>query len=174
MANLERPRHPDPYSLLPAVPAFSVRSDDVADGEPLRTAQTAAGGSVSPHLVWEGAPAQTLSFVVNCFDPDAPTPSGWWHWALVDLPPQTSTLATGAASAQLPAGAFHVRVDSGTDGYYGAAPPEGDVAHRYYYAVHAVDVPALGVDASASPAAVAFHLAFHTLARAVIVGTHQA
>jgi phosphatidylethanolamine-binding protein (PEBP) family uncharacterized protein len=37
--------------------------------------------------------------------------------------------------------------------------------------VHAVDVPALGVPRDATPAVVAFNLAFHTLARAILVPT---
>ena len=41
--------------------------------------------------------------------------------------------------------------------------------HRYFFVVHAVDVPTLGVDASASATVVAFNLVFHTLARAILV-----
>jgi len=68
----------------------------------------------------------------------------------------------------VPAGAFHVATDFGTIGYDGPAPPAGDQVHRYYFVVHAVDVPTLGVDAHAGPTVVAFNLAFHTLARAII------
>ncbi|MFT3797556.1 YbhB/YbcL family Raf kinase inhibitor-like protein [Microbacterium sp.] len=174
MTNLDRPVAPDPYTMLPAAPAFDVTSRDVVEGAPLRPAQVAAGGNTSPHLAWGDPPAGTESFVVTCFDPDAPTPSGWWHWVLVDLPKDVRELPSGAAAEPLSAGAFHVRVDSGDIGYFGAAPPEGDRPHRYYFVVHAVDAPNLGVDAAASPAAVAFHLAFHTLGRAIVWGTHQA
>ena len=71
-------------------------------------------------------------------------------------------------SGELPAGAFHVRNDYGEKAWGGAAPPEGDPPHRYVFAVHALDVERLGVDASATPAYVGFNLAFHTLARGVI------
>ena len=92
---------------------------------------------------------------------------------LVDVPADVTELATGAASGDLPAGAFHVRHDGGGHGFMGAAPPEGDQVHRYFFVVHAVNAPTLGVDADASPAVVSFNLAFKTLGRAIIHGTYQ-
>lgn len=172
---LDRPLAPDPYELLPKVPSFSVVSSDIRDGARLAEAHTHAGGDHSPQLGWSGFPAETRSFTVTCFDPDAPTPSGFWHWVLVDLPADTTELGTGAGSvgARLPGSAFQLRNDAGTSGYFGSAPPAGDREHRYYFAVHAVDTERLGVDPDASPARVAFNLAFHTLARALIVPTFQ-
>lgn len=173
--SLERPVTPDPYTLLPSVASFDVRSDDVVDGQPLKNDQVNAYGDTSPHLAWGGAPEGTKSYVVTCYDPDAPIVSGFWHWTVVDIPADVTELATGAGASDdsLPGGAFHVRHDGGGLNFMGAAPPEGDQVHRYYFVVHAVGEEKLGVDASASPAVVGFNLAFKTLGRAVLFGTYQ-
>jgi len=173
--SLDRPVTPDPYTLLPAVPSFGVTSDDVTDGQPLKDDQVAArGGNTSPQLSWEAVP-EAQSYTVTCFDPDAPTPSGFWHWVLVDLPADVTSLDAGAGAegATLPGNAFMCRNDAGSPSFMGAAPPEGDQVHRYYFVVHAVKEPTLGVDADASPAVVSFNLVFKTAARAIIHGTFQ-
>lgn len=173
--NLDRPVTPDPYALLPSVSSFTVTSADVTDGQPLGDDQVNAGGDSSPQLTWSGFPDDTKSFTVTCFDPDAPTPSGFWHWVLVDLPADCTSLDAGAGAegAQLPGGAFMCRNDGGSKAFTGAAPPEGDQVHRYYFVVHAVTEESLGVDSDASPAVVSFHLAFKTAGRAILQGTYQ-
>lgn len=173
---LDRPRAEDPYQKLPEVPVFSVTSPDVTEGAPLPSTAVGSGDNTSPALAWAGAPEGTKSFVVTCYDPDAPTPSGFWHWVAVDLPGGLTSLEAGAGASDdsLPGDAFHLRNDVGHASYDGAAPPEGDAPHRYYFVVHAVSEETLGVDADASPAVASFTLAFKTLGRAVLVGTHQA
>ena len=175
MSTLDRPVTPNPYDLLPATASFTVTSQDVQDGQPLQDDQVAAKGNTSPQLSWSGAPEGTKSYVVTCFDPDAPTPSGFWHWVLVDLPADVTSLDAGAGAegADLPGQAFMVKNDGGQHGFMGAAPPEGDQVHRYFFVVHAVTEESLGVDENASPAVVSFNLAFKTAGRAIVTGTYQ-
>ncbi|MGI9084012.1 MAG: YbhB/YbcL family Raf kinase inhibitor-like protein [Aeromicrobium sp.] len=173
--SLDQSVTPDPYPMLPEVPSFSLISDDVSDGQPIKDHQVNAFGDTSPQLSWSGAPEGTQSFVVTCYDPDAPTPSGFWLWVAVDVPGDVSSLDRGADADDdsLPGDAFHVRHGGGGKNFMGAAPPEGDQVHRYFFVVHAVGEPSLGVDADASPAVVGFNLAFQTLGRAIIHGTYH-
>ena len=154
---------------------FTLTSTDLVEGAQidLKHVDTSAGGdNQSPHLAWSGFPAGTQSFAVTCYDPDAPTAAGYWHWAVVDLPVAVTELERGAGTSDesLPGG-FHLRTDAGTPAYSGSAPPKGDHPHRYIFVVHAVDVPMLGIDASVTPTVLGFNLAFHTLARARITVT---
>lgn len=171
--DLKRPVAPDPYSLLPEVPSFTVTSNDLVDGQPLAADQVAAEGNQSPHLKWSGAPEGTKSYVVTCFDPDAPTPSGFWHWALVDIPADVTEVPAGISAEDLPGNAFHLRNDGGESGFMGAAPPAGDHPHRYYFVVHAVGEETLGLSPDVSNAVLSFNLVFKTLGRAIIHGTYQ-
>jgi Raf kinase inhibitor-like YbhB/YbcL family protein len=173
---LDRSRAPWPYDFLPKVAPFTVVSTDVRDGEMLASTHTFAGDNISPQLSWSGFPSETAGFAVTCFDPDAPTASGWWHWVLLNLPLSTTQLPRGAgdeSGASLPPGAVSLRNDMGARGYGGAAPPEGDHLHRYAFAVHALDTDSLEVPPDASGAVAGFHLTFHTIARAVVTPVFQ-
>jgi Raf kinase inhibitor-like YbhB/YbcL family protein len=169
-------RAPLPYDFHPSVPSFTVTSEDVAEGEQMSNSQVynsfgMTGENISPQLSWSGFPAETKSFAVTCYDPDAPTGSGFWHWLVIDIPATVTSLPSGAgdASGGLPAGAFHVRNDYGTKDFGGAAPPQGDPPHRYVFAVHAVDSEKLGIDSDVSPAVAGFNLRFHTIGRGLLI-----
>ncbi len=171
----------NPYEQLPAVDSFELTSEDVRDGEKLAMPQVsgifgAGGEDLSPQLSWSGFPSSTRSFVVTCYDPEAPTASGFWHWAVVDIPRSVTELPRGAGDeqgSQLPAGAFQLRNDAGGARYIGAAPPDGHGKHHYYFVVHAVDVESLGVGADATPAFLGFNLFSHTVGRAMLVAWYE-
>ena len=169
----------NPYEFLPALPGFTLTSRDVTDSQPLKKAQVsgimgAGGQDTSPQLSWSGFPEQTRSFAVTVFDPDAPTASGFWHWAVANLPATVTDLPAGIGDGSvLPGEAITLRNDAGLARYVGAAPPAGHGYHRYFIAVHAVKVEKLDLTADASPAYLGFNLFMNAIARAVIHGTYE-
>jgi Raf kinase inhibitor-like YbhB/YbcL family protein len=171
----------NPYDELPDLPTFELTSDDLVDGAILATAQVSglmgAGGSdTSPQLSWSDFPAGTKSFAVTVYDPDAPTASGFWHWAVADIPATTTSLPSGAGDDEgsgLPEGAVQFANDAGLKRYVGAAPPAGHGPHHYYVVVHALDVESLDLPPGATPAYLGFNLFSHGIARATLVGTYE-
>ncbi len=170
---------PDPYEALPKLPSFTLTSNAITGGEPLATPQIsgimgAGGEDVSPQLRWSGFPEETRSFAVTCYDPDAPTLSGFWHWAVANLPADVTELPDDAGDGgELPGGAVTLVNDAGMRRYIGAAPPAGHGVHRYYFTVTAVDVDKLDLTEDASPAFLGFNLFQHGIARAYIYGTYE-
>jgi Raf kinase inhibitor-like YbhB/YbcL family protein len=167
----------DPFARFGEVPQFSLTSSVMTDGGPLAAAQygTGAGGAnVSPDLQWSGFPAETQSFALTVYDPDAPTGSGYWHWALFDIPAHVDSLPTGAGvenSPLLPAGAIVMPNEARQPSFIGAGPPPGTGTHRYQFVVHALSVASLDVDPQATPAVLGFAVHFNTLARGVLEAT---
>jgi len=152
---------------------FTLTSNDITDGGILPDAQVQAKGNTSPHLRWSGAPEGTRSYAVTCYDPDAPTGSGFWHWTVANIPADVRELLEDASSGGLPRGAVEGRTDFGAPGYRGAAPPPGHGPHRYIFTVFAVDVPQLDVTPENSGAVFGFNLHFHTLAKASLTATYE-
>lgn len=156
-----------------------VSSNNFNDGDKLPQRQVFngmgySGDNLSPHLVWDDVPEGTKSFVVTCYDPDAPTGSGWWHWVVANIPADAREIPEGAGSgkAELPAGALQTRTDFGEPGYGGAAPPPNR-SHRYIFTVYALDVEQIDVTADNSGALIGFHVFQHKLASAAITAKFQ-
>lgn len=177
----------DPFARLPAVPNFTLTSTDVTDGQELPVAQMSAafgvpgGLDLSPQLSWSGAPPETRSCTVTMYDPDAPSGSGFWHWAVADIPASVTELPAGAGDdtgQHLPAGAFQLRNDLRAPYFLGAAPPPGDGRHRYVIVVQALGIEKVGqlqVQADSTPAWLGFsiNISGHLLGRAVITPTAE-
>ena len=90
---------PDPYAPLHDLPSFGLSSTDLVEGDEIPEKHRAPE-SVSPQLAWSGLPEGTKSLAVTCFDPDAPTASGFWHWAAFNIPTDVSELPTNAGAAE--------------------------------------------------------------------------
>lgn len=172
----------DPFAGLLEVPSFTLTSSDLTAGEPMPLPQMSGelgvedGKDIPPHLAWSGAPRATRSYAVTMYCPDTPTGSGFWHWAVVDLPDSTTELPTGAGDAkapQLPGHAFQLPNDTRVSGYLGAGPDAADGPHRYFFVVHALDVRKVEVEAYSTPAWLGLYLEGHTLARATLMVTAE-
>ncbi|RDI68504.1 hypothetical protein DFR76_10139 [Nocardia pseudobrasiliensis] len=168
----------DPFARLPQAASFTVTSTTVTDGAPLPpqhwSSGVPGGKDISPQLSWSGAPDGTESYAVTVYDPDAPTGSGFWHWAVADIPATVTELPEGAGDdtgSALPEKAFQLPNDARMARFLGAAPPAGHGPHRYVIVVHALDVESLGVPADATPAYLGFVMSSHILGRAVLTAT---
>jgi len=96
-----------PYARLAA---------DFAFGKHDPATHFALAGNENPHLAWSGAPAETRSFALICFDPDVPSRGDdvnqegksvpidlprvdFFHWVVANLPPSVTEIARGAHSS---------------------------------------------------------------------------
>ncbi len=140
-------------SALAQQAAFSLSSPDLSggtfDNKFVLNGFGCKGENLSPALEWRHVPAGTKSLALQVYDPDAPTGSGFWHWAVYNIPPTTTSLARGAGNdaGRLPAGAFGGNTDfmdtgaTGANGNYGGpCPPQGDKPHRYIFTLYALAV----------------------------------
>jgi Raf kinase inhibitor-like YbhB/YbcL family protein len=155
--------------------AFTLQSPDIANAQRiaqpfLKDGWGQSGEDKSPALTWTDPPEGTKSFVVTCYDPDAPTGSGFWHWVVFNIPGDATGLPQGIGKdgSGLPAGAVQSRTDFGDPGYGGPAPPQGHGDHRYIFTVHALKVDKLDLTPETSAAVVGFNCHFQALATASI------
>jgi len=169
----------DPNWRLPEVPTFSLTSPDFGEGETLprwARATDAGGEDRSPTLHWDGAPSGARSFAVTMFDPDAPTSSGWWHWAVYNIPASITSLPAGAGDPDaglLPPGAITLPNETRERRFGGAYPPPGHGEHRYVFTVTALDVERLELAEGSTPGLLGFELAQHAVARAQLTGVTE-
>lgn len=111
----------------------------------------------------------TKSYVVTVYDPDAPTGSGYWHWAVDNIPAAVSALPSDAGNSDaglLLDGAITLANESRAERFEGAGPPPGDGEHRYFFTVSALDVENLELPAGCTPAVLGFVMRESVIARA--------
>lgn len=126
----------------------------------------AGGDNLSPHMKWENPPEGTKSFLLICYDPDAPTVSGWWHWCVANIPADCLEFQSGIQD--YPRGCVHGLNDYGKEGYGGACPPPGDPAHAYHFTIYALSTEKLEVPNGTQPAMIMFNANAHILAKATV------
>jgi|SRR5581483_2369945 len=158
--------------------AFELTSTDIKKGETMSAdlifnSFGCTGGNLSPELKWSKGPEGTLSYALTCYDPDAPTGSGWWHWVVFNIPADVTELPKGfKADDATITGLIQSRTDFGKPGYGGPCPPPGKV-HHYTFKVFALKVKALDLTADASAAMVGFYINANKLAEAKITALYS-
>ncbi len=141
---------------------------------------TCEGAGTSPHVAWDGVPADAKSLVLVFDDPASDELGGqglWTHWVLHSIPPGVTELAVGEAGVEvLASGARHAMNDYDESKYSGPCPnptivftggtenftaPIAAEERPYYFTLYAldseVDVPA-GADRDAVLKAIDGHI----------------
>jgi Raf kinase inhibitor-like YbhB/YbcL family protein len=166
----------------------------------------------NPDFSWRGVPSTAKSLVLICHDPDVPSrgddvnkegrivPASlprvdFFHWVLVDLPPDSPAIVRGEFSSGVTpkgkpgphaprnarqgindyTGWFAGDKDMGGNyfGYDGPCPPWNDsIRHRYVFTLFALDVPRLGVSGAFTGADARAAMAGHVLAQASTHGVY--
>lgn len=114
----------------------SFKNGDILPMEQVLNAHGCTGGNISPDLKWENTPTGTVEFALIVHDPDAPVQNGWYHWIVLNIPNDKTSLSKGE-KINLP------MVETGTsfsdiNGYGGACPPVGHGIHHYNFTIYAL------------------------------------
>ena len=121
---------------------------------------TCDGENISPALVLEDVPPETVSLVLVMDDPDAPMGT-WDHWVAYDIEPLTQIPEAAESLGTAGSNSW------GDMGYGGPCPPGG--THRYFIAAYALD-SRLGWDSGADKTSVLEAIHDHVLAEASLLG----
>jgi Raf kinase inhibitor-like YbhB/YbcL family protein len=206
---------------------MKLRSDSFEDGATIPgqfafgvidpATHVALSSNKNPHLAWSDVPSGTKSLVLICHDRDVPSRGDdvnqegktvpadlprvdFFHWVLIDLPANTTTIQEGEFSNGVQArgksgpeisghaslGARHGLNDytgwfvNDPDmkgdyfGYDGPCPPWNDsIIHHYVFTLYALDIEKLPVDGKFTGGQVRDAMRNHILAEPSIVGTYS-
>ena len=153
---------------------FKLSSNELVDNQTLPDAQVyngygCTGKNVSPQLSWQNAPLNTKSFALVCHDPDAPKENGWYHWLVVNIPLNKTSLEQGEKITS----ALETMTDFNSVGFNGACPPVGHGVHRYNFTIYALDVEKLDVKKENKPKIVEKEILKHAIAKSTITGLFE-
>ena len=143
--------------------AFAVSTSAFRDGETVPAQFTCDGADEIPLINVTDVPDGTRSFALIMDDPDAPKGT-FTHWLAYDIPVNGADLAVDQGK--------ELRNSFGNMGYGGPCPPPGHGPHRYFFTIHAVDVPSLGIQGD-SRQDLEDALKTHTLGTARIMGRYE-
>lgn len=160
--------------------SLTLTSQDIKQGQFMQAAQEfqgfgCTGGNLSPQLSWSNVPEGTEAFALLAYDPDAPTGSGWWHWQIVNIPKQVTSLEAGAGDITkklAPKGSMQISNDYGVQGFGGACPPKGHGVHRYQFTLHALSQK-LELPQDASGALTGYMVKAHSLGSSTIEALYK-
>lgn len=155
--------------------ALELLSTAIDAGGRIEDRYSAYHDNISPPLSWTGVEgAQAYALVVE--DPDAPREEPFLHWAIWNIPAETTALPEGIANTAHPAspqGLVQGKNDNGSHGWFGPRPPKGHGVHHYYFQLFALDAP-LEMEADTPLRELVNALKAHTLAEAQLIGTYEA
>ena len=155
--------------------SFVLTSETVKNNQTLPNEQVlnsfgCTGENISPDLSWQGAPAGTKSYALLVHDPDAPRPTGWWHWLVVNIPVTKTEFKKGE---KLAPPVLETVTDFKNTGYGGACPPKGHGVHHYNFTIYALDTEKLDVSVDTDPNEVEKLVKSHALASSTITALYQ-
>lgn len=186
---------------------------EYAFGIPDPQQHVALGSNINPPFEWSELPAGARSLVLICHDRDVPTRADdvnqegrqvpadlpradFYHWVLVDLPPEPARILAGEFSEGVtpggkpgPAGPRGTRqgINNYREwfasdpamagryfGYDGPCPPWNDsIVHHYIFALYALDVERCPVENEFAGPDVLAAIAGHVLGQASITVTYS-
>jgi Raf kinase inhibitor-like YbhB/YbcL family protein len=202
--------------------ALKVKVDSIRNGGTLATkyafcapaaqGHTTAGQNINPRISWSKGPRGTKSYAIILFDPKSPAEHrdmmnkegmtltadvkrhNFYHWILVDIPPNVTSIKEGADSnarvahgkpaspsaAGLKGLNDYTKVTAANEamkgkyyGYDGPCPPwNDDLVHDYHFTVYALSVKSLGLPKDFDAAAAQEAMKGKILAQGELVGNY--
>lgn len=161
--------------VIMANSTFTLTSESIKNNQTLASEQVlngfgCSGGNISPDLKWQGAPEGTKSYALLVHDPDAPRPTGWWHWLVINIPATKTEFKKGE---KLSAPMLETVTDFNNTGYGGACPPKGHGVHHYNFTIYALDVESLDIAVDTNPNEVEKIVKSHSLTSSTITALYQ-